>query len=143
MTIESFSDEHAFLSNFHECPVEYDGKVWPSAEHAFQAAKTPDASEKRGIMNAATPGKAKRIGKRVMLRRDWNEVRLQVMYDIVRSKFSNNEDLRQKLLSTGTERLVEGNSWKDVFWGICRGKGENHLGEILMRVREELTQKGE
>lgn len=77
-------------------------------------------------------------GKTVDLRSDWSEVRLQVMEDILRIKFSQ-EQFKQKLLATGNEELVEGNWWHDKFWGQCPvGTGENHLGKLLMKIRKEL-----
>jgi ribA/ribD-fused uncharacterized protein len=74
----------------------------------------------------------------VKLRSDWTEIRLEIMEKIVRAKFWQNPHLARKLVATGDQKLVEGNRWNDTFWGVCRGVGENHLGKILMRVREEL-----
>lgn len=140
--IESFSGPYAWLSNFHASPVEYEGESYRTIEHAFQAAKTFDAAERRSIRDAPTPGDAKRLGRSVCLRPDWEEVKHDIMLQLVRSKFSQ-APLRDKLLATGNTELVEGNTWHDKFWGRCicqrcKRRGANHLGSILMQVRDEL-----
>lgn len=137
--IDSFDGFYRFLSNFYLYSITVDGVNYPSTEHAFQAAKTNDPTEKFAIANASTPGKAKRIGRKVKLRPDWESVKIQVMTDLVRQKFSKDRDLRQKLLDTGDEELVEGNRWGDRFWGISGGSGDNWLGQILMQIRDELS----
>ena len=138
-TIDQFSGDHDFMSNFHPSPFEVDGVLYPTVEHAFQAAKTFDATEKQSVAEAATPGSAKRKGRRVQLRPDWEQVKVGIMEDLVRLKFTAHPDLRAKLLATGDAELVEGNTWNDRFWGVCRGQGRNELGQILMRVRAELA----
>lgn len=135
--IASFQGEYRFLSNFYPSEVELDGMVYPTIEHAFQAAKTLNLDMRESIRQASTPGKAKRLGRIAPLRADWLGVRLDVKYGLVKQKFSK-EPLRTKLLNTGDAELIEGNWWGDTFWGVCMGKGENNLGKILMRVREEL-----
>jgi N-glycosidase YbiA len=135
--IESFSGEHAFLSNFALVRVSLDNVVYPSVEHAYQAAKTDNLALRMKICAALSAARAKAIGKSIPLRADWNKVKLNIMLDLVRQKFAH-KDYRHQLLATGDQRLVEGNWWGDTFWGVCRGKGENHLGRILMRVRAEL-----
>ena len=72
------------------------------------------------------------------MRSDWEDVKFDVMYDIVKAKFTQNEDLKRKLLDTEGYYLEEGNNWGDKIWGVVNGVGENHLGKILMRVRNEL-----
>ncbi len=134
--IEKFDGEYAFLSNFHPCWIAYEGIVYPTSEHAFQAAKTLDTTERQRIAAIATPGGAKRAGKKVTLRPNWNTERVNVMLTILRLKFADPE-LRSKLLSTGEQELIEGNTWNDTFWGVCRGKGQNMLGKLLMRVRSD------
>ncbi len=74
----------------------------------------------------------------VDLRSDWEEVKDEIMYKVVTCKFTQNQDLKEKLLAAGDKTLIEGNTWNDRYWGVCRGKGQNKLGQILMRVREEL-----
>lgn len=133
--IDNFDGEYRFLSNFYESPVEFEGHTYPSVEHAFQAAKTLDEDERAKIRNLDTPGKAKRAGKKVKLREDWDGVRVLVMGELVRRKFEDPE-LRAQLLATGSAPLEEGNTWGDRFWGTCGGKGENNLGRILEAVRD-------
>lgn len=134
--IDRFRGEHEFLSNFFRFPVEYEGIVFPTVEHAFQAAKTLDTGERTDIANASTPSIAKAKGRRVGLRPDWERVKIGVMEDILRSKFSD-PVLRESLEATGDTMLIEGNTWGDQFWGVADGKGENQLGKALMRVRDE------
>lgn len=112
--------------------------MYPSVEHAFHAAKTLNREYKIKIANIPTPSHAKRIGKILDIRSDWEEVKIQIMTEIVHCKFTQNPILKKRLLNTGNAELIEGNTWNDTFWGVCRGKGENWLGKILMQVREEL-----
>lgn len=136
--IDSFFGPYRFLSNFEPCTVEYDGMTYNCSEAAYQAAKTTDASL-RIAFTTMNGSKAKFAGQKLPIRADWNDVKVDVMYQIVKDKFSRNPELKEKLLSTGTLQLIEGNYWGDKFWGICNGEGENHLGKILMRVRRELS----
>lgn len=140
-SISSFQGEYRFLSNFYPATVNYQGIAYPTVEHAYQSAKTLDMNERRRIASLATPSEAKRAGRALKLRSDWEAVKLDVMEDCVRAKFSQSADLRQRLLATGAAELIEGNSWGDQFWGVCDGKGENHLGRILMKVRSNLTSR--
>lgn len=133
-----FRGEYAFLSNFHPAPVEFEGILYPTVEHAYQAAKTLNREERQRIANLPTPGAAKRAGKQVQLRPDWEDVKIDVMTRLVRRKFTCYPDLAEKLLATGDLPIVEINTWKDTFWGVCEGVGQNHLGRILMAVRKEL-----
>lgn len=136
--IDCFDGEYAFLSNFYDSPIERDGIVYPTNEHFFQAMKTLNPEEHRKIAAAATPGKAKRLGRQVKLRPDWEEVKLQIMKEGLILKFFCNKDLAKKLIATGNAELVEGNTWNDKFWGVCDGVGENNLGKLLMEIREDL-----
>lgn len=99
-----------------------------------------DPEERAAIRLCCSPGEAKRLGRKATLRLDWEKVKLTIMEDLLRQKFAWKE-LKEKLLSTGDEELVEGNTWSDTFWGVCNGKGENHLGKLLMKIREELKEK--
>jgi ribA/ribD-fused uncharacterized protein len=135
--ISSFTGNYRFLSNFWISKVSYDGEVWKSSEHAYQAAKTNDPNEKRLIRAAETAGETKYLGKTVTLRKDWESVKLGIMLDILRCKFTD-PFLKQELLSTNNAELIEGNSWGDTYWGVCNGRGKNHLGKLLMAVREEI-----
>ena len=132
--IGEFNREYEFLSNFYLSPVEFDGDQYPSVENAFQAAKEVGDRTK---FKSCSPGQAKRFGRKVKLRSDWEEIKIAVMTAIVRNKFTI-PDLKEKLLATGDEELVEGNWWRDTFWGVYKGCGRNELGKILMKVRQEL-----
>lgn len=135
--ITKFTGQYKFLSNFFACEVEYEGIVYLSSEHAFQAAKTLDRNERIKIARASSPGMAKTLGRHVSLRRDWEGTKDSIMEEILRIKFSNPE-LKDKLLRTGDSRLVEGNTWGDEYWGVCSNRGKNKLGKLLMKVRESL-----
>ena len=135
--IDSFNGEHRFLSNFYLCEVEYQGVKYPSAEHAFQAAKCWDVL-KRDQFLVGSPGQAKRLGRRVRLRSDWEQVKYRIMAEVVLAKFMQNPELKEKLFATEGEELIEGNTWNDTYWGVCRGRCENKLGGILMRIRDWL-----
>lgn len=144
--ITSFKGEHAFLSNFFAAPVPYNGVTYLNNEAAFQASKTQNL-EMRMKFAKMDPSQAKYAGRRVWLRSDWEAIKLRVMYEVCRSKFTANPVLAEKLLATGDELLIEGNTWNDRYWGAVASKdpmsilayeGENWLGRILMRVREEL-----
>ena len=134
--IDSFRGLYQFLSNMFESPVTLNGITFRNAEAAFQSLKDPSrASEFADLTGAA----AKKLGRRVQLRPDWNDVRVQSMLDVLRAKFQN-PDLQKQLLSTGSTPLIEGNTWNDTFWGVDAntGTGENTLGKLLMQVRQEL-----
>ena len=139
--IKSFKGQYAFLSNFYESPFSVDGITYPTVEHYFQAQKTLDIDERRKIATASTPGKAKRLGRQVKLRPDWEEVKDEVMKAGLRIKFSN-PVLREKLLNTGDESLEEGNWWHDNYWGVCYCEkcqdriAHNHLGKALIELRD-------
>lgn len=135
--ITIFDNEYAFLSNFYESPFEVDGITYPTVEHFFQAMKSKDVEGRKKIAAAPTPGKAKRLGRTIELRKDWEEIKDTVMWSGLRHKFQIPE-LREKLLATGNEELIEGNWWGDTTWGVCNGKGENRLGKLLMKIREEI-----
>ena len=135
--IDRFVGKHAFLSNFYEHRMVYAGIGVSTAEHAFQMSKATNPEDMRHIASQRTPGLAKRLGRRVTLPDNWEEIKQDVMLDIVRVKFEH-PDLRQKLMDTGDAELIEGNSWGDCYWGVCNGVGSNHLGKILMRVRDEI-----
>lgn len=138
--ITSFSGPWRWLSNFYPCVCVYEGDVYPSSEHAYQAAKFPKGHEARKtIASLATPGATKKFAKTFAhaQSKDFHERKQQVMLDVLRSKFLMNRDLQDKLLATVNPEveLIEGNTWGDTYWGVCNGQGENHLGKLLMRVR--------
>jgi ribA/ribD-fused uncharacterized protein len=136
--IDNFEGRYAFLSNFYPSPMEIDGIIYPTNEHFFQAMKVLTPKERKVIAAAETPGLAKRLGRQVNLRWDWESVKDEVMLIGLRYKFSDPE-LAEKLLDTGDEELIEGNWWGDTYWGVCNGVGKNKLGKLLMQVREELA----
>jgi len=143
MAITDFRDntpdgDFKWLSNFYMVDVRLDDESYPSTEHAYQAAKTLLPAERRQIREASTCGKSKRLGQKVSLRPDWEQVKIEVMRDLLRQKFRR-PDLKAKLLETGRQHLVEGNTWGDKFWGVCDGEGENHLGRLLMDIRAEIN----
>jgi ribA/ribD-fused uncharacterized protein len=143
--ITEFRGDYFFLSNFYLAEVELNGMKFRSLEHAFQAAKTLDYVERDEIRRRQTPRAAKQMGQGLKLRRDWQSVKVKIMEHLVRDKFTRTEDLKAKLLATGDRLLVEGNTWGDAFWGMVKREGgmvgNNHLGEILMKVRKELNEK--
>ena len=139
MAIDRFRGEYEFLSNFYPSEIVlHDLIVYPTVEHAFQAHKTFNTTTRKSIASAETPGDAKKLGRILVLRPDWEEVKLVIMEECLYDKFTRYNDLRDKLLATGDEELIEGNTWGDRFWGVCNGSGENHLGKLLMRLREKL-----
>lgn len=133
--INEFRGKYYFLSNFYETPVTWNGLTYLNNEAAFQPAKT--FSDRECFTNL-DPSSAKKLGRKVQLRSDWENVKDDVMYEICKAKFSQNTELKKRLLSTGNEHLEEGNTWGDKIWGTVNGIGENRLGKILMRIREEL-----
>lgn len=135
--IDEFENEHAFLSNFHPAPLIFDDIHYLNSEAAYQAQKCPDRAAE---FAALEPMESKRLGRKVTMREDWDIVKQPIMLRIVRAKFQQNPALAEKLLATEDATLIEGNYWKDVYWGVCDGVGENHLGKILMQVRKELRE---
>lgn len=141
LMIDDFSGKNHFLSNFFMAEVVYEGMTYPSSEHAYQAAKTLDNQERERISQLLTPALAKKAGKHVDLRADWEQVKIPIMTEIVRDKFVRHPELKQRLLDTGDALLVEGNWWHDTFWGVCNGRGRNYLGKILMQIRDEFYEQ--
>lgn len=133
--VHEFKGRFAFLSNFWREASGY------TVEHKFQAAKTNDPMLKSWVLAAHSPGEAKRRGRKVTLREDWEKVKFDVMLELVRDKFYSDPRLARQLLETGNATLYEGNSWHDTYWGvdIRTGKGVNALGKILMQVRGEIA----
>ena len=146
MIIDKFENEYAFLSNFYPSPVQENGVTYPTIEHYFQAQKTTVPFERAAIVNAATPGQAKREGRRITLRKDWERVKDDVMLQGLRLKFALPE-LAEKLIATGDAELIEGTTWHDNIWGNCSCPqcedipGQNKLGKLLMKVREEIKNR--
>lgn len=145
--ILNFCGPYQFLSNFYDSPVTLEGLVYRNAEAAFQSCKVLEKKDREDFVNLSPP-QAKLLGRNVALRPDWDEVKDNFMLQIVTNKFTSNPDLTKKLLETGDELLEEGNWWHDNYWGVCSCKRCqvknisisqcNHLGKILMQVREHL-----
>lgn len=133
--ISEFRGKYYFLSNFYSSPVYYRGMTFRNAEAAFHAQKDRSRASEFTRLN---PSEAKRLGRRVRLRRDWEDIKEDIMFEVVMAKFGGSQTLADALLATGDEKLVEGNTWGDRYWGVCDGKGLNKLGGILERVRENL-----
>jgi N-glycosidase YbiA len=136
--IDTFMGPYWFLSNFAESPVEFEGQVYPSVEHAFAAAKTLDPAQRELIRLAPRSGDAKRLGRQSALRAGWDDIRVDVMRTLLARKFAPGSELARCLLATGDAQLIEGNTWGDRFWGKVRGQGRNQLGELLMERRAQL-----
>lgn len=146
MTISSFTDENRFLSNFWTEPQRGNRSV----EHFYQAAKAAVPAQAAEILaDSVTAGQSKRLGQKVELRDDWNQIKDDVMYQNVRSKFMLDKELADKLLATGDQELIEGNNWGDRYWGaewvpeVEEWVGENKLGKILMEVRTQVAKARE
>lgn len=157
--IDEFRNEYDFLSNFYICDTDFFGNNLPSVEHFFQLLKgtseaylvvalrkvlpekTIDQSNFVEVYCSLEPAQAKKFGRLVRLRPDWDQVKDRIMANGVMAKFRNNLDLRDKLIKTGNIPLVEGNWWHDNYWGDCRCykcvniPGRNMLGTILMATR--------
>lgn len=134
--IDSFTYQFAFLSNFYVHPVVYRKVTYRSVEHGYQAAKMASRYDHDLVRDMPTPGQAKRAGRKLRMRADWDEVKLDVMRGLLVAKFQDPE-LRRMLMATYPQQLVEGNTWGDTFWGVCKGVGQNHLGRLLMNVRAD------
>lgn len=144
VSISRFTGPYQFLSNFYPCEVHFEGIVYPSVEHAYQAAKTTDPDIRAKMARVETAAQVKAVGRTLEHRPDWDDnLKLTTMEHCLREKFLSdhpaNEPLKKKLLNTASFDLVEGNTWGDIFWGVCDGVGLNHLGNLLMTVRRELA----
>ena len=134
-----FQGEYRFLSNFWPAQVTLHEDIYTSVEHAYQAAKSLDKNT-RARIRSMTPGQAKRFGRNVKLRPDWESVKIGIMLDLLKQKFQSGE-LRTKLALTKDMKLIEGNRWHDNYWGSCfcskcKDSGKNILGRLLMWVRD-------
>lgn len=134
-------NEYGAFSNFSRHSVDLDGKTWPTSEHYYQAKKFLDYDTQEMIRALKSPGQAAKEGRKrsLPLRSDWEEVKDDVMRDAIRAKFTQHEDLKELLLSTDQEYLIE-DSPVDYYWGCgADGSGKNMLGRILMEIRSELA----
>lgn len=140
--IDRFTGSHAFLSNFYPCRVTFYGMTFPSVEAAFQAAKCANHQDRAQFLTM-TPQQAKRRGRQIQMRKDWEERKQTIMHNLLVHKFEENPELISKLLATGGTILVEGNTWHDNYWGSCTcsrcggRRGRNVLGRLLMQLRAD------
>jgi len=127
-----------FLSNFYKCEIPYGHFVYSSSECAYMSAKREDLKWKE-FCATNNPSDVKKKSRSVKIRSDWDQIKIRVMFEVLRIKFAIPE-LREKLLATGNQELIEGNNWKDTFWGVDKntGVGRNFLGRILMNIRQEI-----
>lgn len=146
--IDEFRREYYWLSNYYPAPVTLAGIRYPTTEHAFAAMKSFDRDYRTTVAACATPGEAKRLGRLVRLRDDWNTARFDAMWEITCAKYTQNHFLASQLTATGDALLVEGNTWHDNVWGTCRCRahqrqwGSNILGIMLMHCRDLHLPKG-
>ena len=141
--IDIFREEYEYLSNFYPSPLCFDGVLYANSEAAYQAQKCK-RPEDRAVFLALSADEAKRLGRKVTLRGDWEDVKIPLMREIVRAKFEQHPYLATRLLETGNKPLLEGNYWHDLFWGVDmqNGEGRNELGKILMALREDFRLNG-
>ena len=141
--IMQFRGKYYFLSNFYPHKFVYGGIEYYNSEAAFQAQKCINEDDKLVLSNMESPLEAKKYGMAVALRENWEYVKNNVMYSVLMAKFSSDEELKRKLLCTGEEELVEGNTCGDSYWGydLKKNEGKNILGKILMQVRKDLSEK--
>ena len=117
----------------YPCTITYNGHTFKTSESAFQAQKDISRASEFEALDGI---QAKKLGRQVNMRPDWNSVRLDIMEEILRVKFS--DPILAAKLKAVNELIVEDNTWNDTFWGVCRGKGENHLGKLLEKIKSEL-----
>ena len=135
--ILGFRGRYKFLSNFFPVQINYEDITYPSVEHAYQASKTTNINERLLISELPTAQKAKQYGQVIKLRENWNDIKIDIMYELLKIKFQNTE-LKMQLIQTKDKYIEETNTWGDRFWGVCGTIGKNHLGQLLMKVRAEL-----
>ena len=138
MSINQFTGDYEFLSNFYNAPIFFNGLSFQNAEAAFEAQRTDDINARKRFCRLSG-NKAKALGRRVEERDNWNYEKEDIMRKIVHEKFKTHNELAQKLIATGDEELINVNTWRDSYWGISNGSGKNKLGRILMEIRDELT----
>ena len=137
--IEEFKGEWGWLSNFAPVPIRVGNDTFPSVEHAFMAMKSTDPEWRQFCLQEPKAGKVKKASRGITLRPGWDEMRVPVMERLLQRKFQQ-DPFREQLLATGTQVIQEGNWWNDKFWGVClkTGEGENVLGRLIMKIRNEL-----
>ncbi len=141
MMINKFKDTYAFLNNSYLVDIKWNGKIFSSSEHLYQAQKTENPEDIEKIRLASSPKRAKRMGRQIEIRPLWDEFKFAAMYVVLLEKFNQNFDLQEQLLNTGDEELIKNNNHNDVYWGVCNGVGINCLGRILMDIRNKIKIK--
>lgn len=141
--IDYFREEYEFLSNFYPTKLSFDGITYYNSEAAYQAQKCLLETDRLQFA-LLSADEAKRLGQKLEIRPDWDEVKCGIMEKVVYAKFTQNPALAQALLDTGDKTLKEGNYWRDLYWGVSlkTGEGENNLGKILMNLREYFRENG-
>ncbi len=141
--IREFRDEYRWLSNFVPCKIKYNGRSFSSVEHGYMSAKSDDPEWKNFCSDPNNhPGKVKRKSRKIVLRDDWESIKVEVMRELLVMKFSQ-KPFKELLLKTGNQFIQEGNRWGDTFWGIDlkTNTGENNLGKLIMSIREDLQEE--
>lgn len=142
ISIPYYETSHFVLHNFSAHAIEYDGVMYPTVEHAFHALKFADPELREQIRSCGSPLAAWELGRKLKSQRrvDWDEVKVGVLTDLLRAKITQHQDVREALLTTGREDIVEVNP-NDGFWGSGDdGNGLNHTGNILMKLRAEIVE---
>jgi ribA/ribD-fused uncharacterized protein len=139
LIIDSFRGQYFWLSNFYGAPIEIDGILFPTTEHAYQAYKTLDLDIRTKMSRMPYANKVMEFGRQINVRRDWESFKLIAMENVLVEKFKI-KVLKDRLVSTGEALLIEGNTWGDTYWGVCNGSGENNLGKILMKIRSSYAE---
>lgn len=135
--IHFFRGNYFFLSNMYKTPVTYNGLTYQSSEAAFQAQKTLDENIRK-TFTTLSGIESKELGRKILIREDWNKIKINIMREILYCKFTQNPTLKDKLIETEDLILIEGNTWNDTYWGVCNEEGENMLGRLLMELRSNL-----
>ena len=137
-----FRGKYNFLSNFHEIDIIYNGIKFKSVEHAYQALKADNYDDMIFVAESETPAISKIRGRNIPVRKDWKNVKILIMRDLLYKKFEDGY-LKEKLIKTGDISITEENSWGDTFWGIDEktNKGRNELGKLLEEIRDKITNR--
>jgi len=139
--ISVFMGTFRFMSNMHTCIITLRNRNYQSVEHFYQACKATNKADFELVANAKDPYEAKRLGRKIKCRNDWNDVKDDVMQAGIDAKFIIGTKLAQKLIDTYPYILEEGNGCGDRYWGVdYAGRGYNKLGKMLMAKREELME---
>jgi ribA/ribD-fused uncharacterized protein len=135
--IREFKGKYSFLSNFYPSSFIINGITFPTVEHYYQANKADNSEDFFKILNLEKPGETKKAGKKIQICKNWDQIKFSIMYIGLLNKFKQNIDLRNLLIATKEQNIIEGNYWGDKIWGVClkTNEGENNLGIMLMNIR--------